>query len=210
MGCITALATAIIAVFTICLWWSTRKLWKTTIRSVEATEKAADAAKASSEALPTLERAYLYVSSVNVNMENWMYAPTDQISPIKIEVSNYGRTPAKVKEIITTIQVGKSDDEGKISYGTPDIDEIIDAAGRFIARDSTEEFDRHIHILSLVNGLVDEWHGIGVGKYHIGFSGEVRYKDIFEKDHIAYFNWCLISTFNRGFYINNPELNYTT
>jgi hypothetical protein len=36
-------------------------------------------------------------------------------------------------------------------------------------------------------------------------------KDIFEKDHIAYFDWFLKSRdYPRGFYINNPDANYTT
>ena len=77
-------------------------------------------------------------------------------------------------------------------------DTIIAAVGRFIASNSEEIFFHYLH------------SAIEDGDYYIIFSGEVRYRDIFEKDHVAYFDWSLVSRFKRGFYINNPEKNYTT
>jgi hypothetical protein len=106
------------------------------------------------------------------------------------------------------MQIDKSDGI-VISHGTPDIDEIPDAAGRFIGAEinSVQEFEYPIHIAS----LIDDWNGLGEGDYYISFSGEIRYKDIFEKDHVAYFNWLLKSrNYERGFYINDPKANYTT
>lgn len=38
----TAIATTVIAIFTVCLWWSTRKLWRTTKNSVELTKQSVD------------------------------------------------------------------------------------------------------------------------------------------------------------------------
>jgi hypothetical protein len=183
---------ALLTFFSYRLWLTNRDLWKTSEgqriamnnqveelkksidiseRATCATEKAADAAKASADDLPKAERAYLSVS-ISADMENWKNAKADQLSPIEIEVCNHGRTPAKVTEIITTIQIGKSDGI-VISHGTPDTDYILEAAGRFIGTEiySRQQFERPVYILS----LVDEWNGLGEGNYFISFSGEVRY-----------------------------------
>ncbi len=55
MGYITTIATAIIAVFTICLWWSTTKLWKTTTDAANATKRSVDN-------ISKIERAYIFVT----------------------------------------------------------------------------------------------------------------------------------------------------
>lgn len=183
--------------FTGCLVICNILLWRVTKKSADAAKEAAYAAKKSVDTIPTIERAYVYVSSVSADFESWRNVKVNQLSPISIKVSNYGRTPAKLTGIITKIQIGKSDGI-KISWESPDDNEIIDAVGRFIASNSENIFFYYIH------------NSIGDGNYNIIFSGEVRYKDIFEKDHIAYFNWPLVSRFERGFYINNPEANYTT
>ena len=203
--CLLIFFTGVLAIFTALLWLSTNKMWKATKDSADAAKKAADAAKASADDLPKVERAYLSVS-IRADMENWKNTNANQISPIDIEVCNYGRTPARVTEIITTTQIGESEDRNRINFGVPDVDEIRDAAGHFIARDSKETFSYYPHFLSIIG----EWKGIEGGDYHITFSGEVRYGDIFGKDHITYFNWSLVSRFHRGFYINDPKLNYTT
>ncbi len=172
-------------------------LWKSTQESAKAATKAANAAKKSADHIPAIERAYVYMSSVSADFESWRNTESNQLSPIIIEVRNYGKTPAKLTEIITNFQIGESRGS-KIIWGTTDEDEIIAAVGRFIASNSDEKFSHYIH------------DAIGSGDYYIKFFGEVRYIDIFGKDHIAYFNWTLVSRFNRGFYINNPEANYTT
>jgi hypothetical protein len=183
-------------------------LWQARLmkKSVEATEIAAKAAKDSADALPIAERAYLAVIHIRADMDNWKNAKDDELSPIEIGVCNHGRTPAKITEIITRLQIDKRDGI-TISRGTPDIGEIIDAPSRLIGRNYIETFSYDVRILS----LVDEWNGLGEGDYYINFAGEVRYKDIFEKDHIAYFDWILDSkNYQRGFFISSPTLNYTT
>jgi len=172
-------------------------LWSSTNKSANAAKEAADAAKKSVDTIPTIERAYVYVSSITADFESWRNTEPNKISPITIEIRNYGKTPAKLTEIITNFQIRESCGS-KIIWSPPDDDEIIDSVGRFIASNSKDVFSHYIH------------DAIGSGDYHINFFGEVRYIDIFGKNHIAYFNWTLVSRFKRGFYINNPEANYTT
>ncbi|MGP8153117.1 MAG: hypothetical protein ACLQBQ_03080 [Smithella sp.] len=205
-----AIGTMIIAAFTICLWWSTKKLWESTNIAAKATENAAnaakdsaDVAKKSAEVIPAIERAYLYVSSVNIETESWMHAKSNQILPIKVKVSNYGRTPAKVKEIIAIITIGKPDGLVVKQEIFDNNKEISDAAGRFIARDAAEVFYRPVNdILRLIN------EGFEKG-YPVSLIGEVRYQDIFKKDQTAFFDWYFVSI-HGGFYIINPDGNYTT
>ena len=159
----------LLAIFTLGLYISTCKLWQTTKKVAEATKVAADAAKKSVDTIPTVERAYVYISSVSADFESWRNTKPNQCSPINITVRNYGRTPAKLTGIITKFHIGKSDGI-RISWGTPDDDEIIDAVGRFIASNSENEFFYYIH------------DTIGDGRYNIIFSGEVKYRDIFEKE----------------------------
>lgn len=191
------LFSSLLVFFTGCLVICNILLWRVTKKSADAAKQAANAAKKSVDTLPTIERAYICVSSVSADFESWRNVKINQLSPIRIEVRNYGKTPAKLVGVITKIQVGKSDGI-KISWEPPGDEEIIDSVGRFIASNSKESFFYYMH------------SAIGDGDYHIIFSGEVRYRDIFEKDHTAYFSWSLVSRFQRGFYINNPEKNYTT
>ena len=168
-----------------------------TKKSADAAKIAAEAARKSVEIIPTIEQAYIYVSSVSADFESWRHVKGNQRSPIEITVHNYGKTPAKLVNFSTKIKIGISNGR-QIDWGDPDDDEIIDAVGRFVASSSSERFSYYIH------------DAIGDGDYHIVFSGEVKYRDIFEKDHTAFFDWDLVSRFKRGFYINNPEANYTT
>ncbi len=191
------LFSSLLVFFTGCLVICNILLWRVTKKSADAAKQAADAAKKSIDTLPTIERAYIYVSCVSADFESWRHTKPNQRSPIIITVRNYGRTPAKLTGIATKFKIGKSDGI-KISWEPPEDDEIIDSVGRFIASNFENGFSYYVH------------DTIGDGRYHIIFSGEVRYKDIFEKDHIAYFKWSLVSHFERGFYINDPDENYTT
>jgi len=193
---ITNFFNLLLVVFTFVIAFFNIKLWRTAKKSADAAKEAADATKKSVDIIPTIERAYVYVYPVSADFESWRNTKPNQRSPISITVRNYGRTPAKLTQLITKIKIGISDGI-RISWGTPDDDEIIDAVGRFIASNSENEFFYYVH------------NTIGDGNYHIIFSGEVRYRDIFEKDHIAYFKWSLVSSFERGFYINDPDENYT-
>ncbi len=187
----------LLTIFTFCLVICNVLLWWSTKKSADAAKEAADAAKKSVNTIPTIERAYIYVSSVSADFESWRGTKPNQRSPISITVRNYGRTPAKLIGIATKFQIGTSD--GKtIDWKPHEDNEIIDAVGRFIASNSENDFFYYVN------------DTFGDGRYHLIFSGEVRYKDIFEKDHTAYFRWFLVSHFERGFYINDPDENYTT
>jgi hypothetical protein len=78
-----ALFTAILAVGTLALWSSTRKLWNVT--------------RVAAEHIPRVERAYIYGGA--------NYRLTEQGQPISlvVKVNNFGKTPAFIGTIAATI-----------------------------------------------------------------------------------------------------------
>jgi hypothetical protein len=104
----TAISTLAIAIFTLFLVCYNKKMWKTTIRSVEATEIAAKAAKESAEALPAIERAYVFVE-VEYGCKNPKPHDVDYFANalygkfrdfnFQVILHNHGKTPAIVSHV---------------------------------------------------------------------------------------------------------------
>ena len=78
---ITAIATVVVAFFTGLLWYYNKKLWKTAAQSAEAAKKAADA-------LPIIERAYIFIETCGPN------SFVGNNFTIGAKISNFGKTPA--------------------------------------------------------------------------------------------------------------------
>lgn len=103
-GFLAAAATVAIAAFTWNLVRATKKLWKVAQEqsidmkdSIVASQKAAKAAQDSADALPTIERAYIF-SNIKINKD---MSDPDTIRDFEAELwlKNHGKTPAIIKEI---------------------------------------------------------------------------------------------------------------
>lgn len=101
---VTAAATAVIAFFTWTLWIATKRLWKVSLQqskdmkiSLTIARDAADAAKKSADALPAIERAYVF-SNIKINKD---MSDPDTVRDFEAELwlKNHGKTPAIIKEI---------------------------------------------------------------------------------------------------------------
>ena len=101
---VTAAATAVIAIFTFSLWWATYRMMKVVREqsidmkdSIVAAQKAARAAQDSANALPAIERAYVFS---NIKVKKDMSDP-DTVRDFEAELwlKNHGKTPAIIKEI---------------------------------------------------------------------------------------------------------------
>ncbi len=106
-GAVVAAATVLIMFFTFLLWWSTHRLWMASekqstdmkdsiaqaVRSADAAETAAVAARRSADVLPTTERAYVFVVSVR-NL-----GPTGKGIKINLTIKNEGRTPGLITDV---------------------------------------------------------------------------------------------------------------
>jgi hypothetical protein len=83
--------TGLIALFNLGLLVANCKLWKTT-------KKAADAAKKSADALPKIERAYLFTDIVPTNV-----CPHNDPLKITLSLHNEGKTPAIITDLYVNL-----------------------------------------------------------------------------------------------------------
>jgi hypothetical protein len=198
MECIAAIATVFMAIFTGCLCWSTKKLWKTTTESVKATEKAADAAQKSANAIPIAERAYLFVE---VKREE--YVPkgvleygNDRTISIDILIRNHGRTPAIISESLMNVQY-------PIIFPDGDLEKIYLANIPPSIVIASEKPFKHTSQIKIPMADMDR---IDRGDVKLECRGEIKYKDIFKKEHRTWFTWYWDHNIN-GFRISNFEYN---
>lgn len=157
-----ALITAILAIFNILLW--------------RATRKAAEAARASAEALPTIERAYLFVEPELTHDQGALF-PDEGLKMI-IKIYNGGKTPAvemrAYADIIEAIECPVSIDESK---------NIKLLKGDIIKADTTHAEP------------IDHWNIPDIGAISRSDNrsficyGRVDYKDMFEQSHFTKFCW---------------------
>ncbi len=117
---VTAAATIAIALFTLTLYWATRKLWKASQEqsrdmkaSLKIAQETAEAAKKSAEvaeiALYVAERAYLRID--NFRLDNFSIG---HYLNVHYEIHNVGHTPAQIRESLTIVDIVE-----KNSFKTP-------------------------------------------------------------------------------------------
>jgi hypothetical protein len=109
-GFIVAVATVLVAAFTFTLWRSTDRLWQAAQRqgedmklSLQISKEAADAAKASTEGLFKIERAYVFA---NVHVRNGMRIGEEPATSVTFV--NRGKTPAIVLRMRSYLTVSKA------------------------------------------------------------------------------------------------------
>jgi len=175
-------------------------------QTVAATEKAANAAKASAEALPTIERAYVFITVVEWFREEDRVITEDgtEQSTVTIWLWNPGKTPAILTRLYAiAFPTGTYPDR-------KDIGEVSDnkiPPGGFIIKDER----KWKHIEAKIRISNKQWDEIErSGRLKLLCYGRVEYKDIFGDDHETGFCWeWSPHKSHRCFYIsNNKELNY--
>ena len=171
-----AIATIVIAIFTICLWWSTKKLWK-------STDKAATAAKDSAEALLITEKAYVFVNieckeCVMVQYDNNAHEGLYDFGAY-IMITNYGKTPATIIRI-----------EGSISLDNVK-DIIVDKTdipkGIVLGTSERDNFKR----ISAGEKRIDERqrNNIATGDSIPYCYGKIKYENVFGDVYTTSFCW---------------------
>jgi hypothetical protein len=198
---VTAVFTVVLAISTILLWSSTDRLWKAGERQIESAIKSANAAKEAAEALPKLERAYVFFgSATSVGMIEFSVATTQKTVVFNYTYFNHGRTPA----IIKAVQV----DARYIRTGFPE--PFGDDGGKlptdFVFGADRESKPNEGRVLIKVTDYQDAKKGIG----NIFFWGRIDYEDVFGKPHTS----ALCSEWhfgqNRFVISGGKELNYNT
>jgi len=167
-GSVAAFATIVIAGFTVLLWRSTHKMWK-------ATKDTAQAALKTAEALPTIEKAYLFVDvelRQHEQFKRW---------EVIIKIYNGGKTPAIdlqgyadfIESSVCPININEANSirltKGNIMKAGEEHIEPVAGPASWTIPDAEQ----------LINSP---------NKNSICY-GRVDYRDIFEKAHSVYFCW---------------------
>ncbi len=185
----------LLAAFTWGLFISTRKMWK-------STEKAANAAKDAAEALPLVERAYIFVT-----IEVMEPKPHDNVLGDKsfydfranIRMYNYGKTPAIVKNIRKEICLER--------VSISESDKLETPAGIFLGNNG----DAAELVKKTISG--DQLNKIDTRNMPVFCYGRIKYQDIFKKWHETGFCWeyRIISIDKGGKWVESgkyKEMNY--
>ena len=175
-------------------------------KTVRATKEAADAARKNAEALPEVERSYLFIYTVEWFREEDRILTengTDQ-STITVWVLNAGKTPAVLRRLNLDAAI-------RDSYPTreeihPIIDNTIPDGKIMRSTNKADAFTAKVRIST------EQWGRIEKSQTKLLCYGRIEYKDIFGKDHATGFcyEWSPHEA-HRCFYIsNNKDLNYYT
>lgn len=211
---ITVAATIFIAVFTWTLTRATKKLWKVSQKQSEhmetsiviaqqaaaASQKSAEAAEKSADALPAMERAYIFVevrrknpkARLTINFKNFC----------EIVVRNYGKTPAIVRYIETFVTV---------LYGiTPEIEikrtGIMPKMESIIVSGGEEVIDIDTTAIS-----EEKWNDVANNpNARLLCYGLIQYEDVFGKCHDTSWCWWLNLITTKDFqFLDHPNNYYT-
>jgi len=210
-GFVSAAATVVIAAFTLTLWYATRKLWKVSQEqsrhmktSIDITKKAANAAKANTDNLSIIERAYIFSKveleePINIGDVGW-----PQRLFVRLSLVNHGRTPAIIKEIACHVgmyplnQVRGDDLTKKEKHF---------ALNAFIAG-GKECFEDNKPITITLADYRDMRNTKNIRT--IFCFGCIKYTNIFGQDHFHGFCWEFSAPYNQFALSPNDELNYNT
>ena len=170
--------------------------------TVKATEKAANAAKESADALPTIEKAFMFVTNLEWKPNTdgaKFHAIGDNI--IEAILFNGGKTPAILDKVFMTHTIRKEyphrAEIGKLANVTPDNTIVKSGDSTFATIDIT---------LSQ-----DQWTEMVLHKNKLLCYGRIEYTDIFGKNHETGFCWeCANPQGSTLTVSNTKELSYYT
>jgi len=175
---VIAAFTIVLALSTIGLWLSTEKLWSVTRMTAKAAQDSADA-------LPVIERAYIFIKpEIVFPPDFWWRKDTDVAAntiSVKYVFTNHGKTPAVIRSIDARFNMWTDAPDNiqhmpsKILGGEPVLEasESTSPDEEFIQRKLTA-----IEVEAIENGHAYLW-----------FYGSIIYEDIFKKKRVTRFRW---------------------
>ena len=178
-----ALATAIMTIFTGCLVVCNIYLWR-------STDKAANAAQKAAEALPTIERAYVFV---NMNGAVSNLIKNICLFTVPINLINQGKTPAILKKIYAGIIITKITIDKLTKVQAEEFIEEIpfysmentDSDKREIR--GAESWSNYIPIKVNFNDFSEFFNADNPSKLYC--CGKVIYDDVMKNSHTTWFCW---------------------
>lgn len=211
---IIALATVAIAFFTYTLWRATSGLFmvakeqsrdmKNSIEIAQqaaiAAQQSAKAAEKSANALPAMERAYIFVE---VRRKNPKARLTINFNAFcEVVIRNYGKTPARIRYV---------ERFANVFYGvTPEIDinrtGIMPQIERIIISGGEEIIDVDTAAIS-----AEKWDdAVKNPDARLLCYGLIQYEDIFGENHNTGWCWCFEPITTKDFHFLDHPNNYHT
>lgn len=201
---LTAGATIAIAFFTFTLWRATSKMMKVAQEqskdmkaSIAIAKKSADAAKASADNLPIVERAYVFANVKFGGINGLSNGDVEFLALLYLK--NYGRTPAIIKEI--AFMGGNYPNypvKETFGKGHHPIEPFVASGEKFYE-------DRWIFIIT-----ESQWEKIILRNSTIYCFGCIKYITIFGEEHSHGFCWEYSDPDTKFALSPNDELNYNT
>lgn len=166
----TAIGTVALALITLGLAIATYKLFRATV------DLARDAKK-SAEAVPKLERAYVFA----IVEGSLHHTPSGTLPAIiTVTFTNHGRTPALIKGIYVNVFLDKSAPP-KLVRSASGLQEI--PSGLVIGAGKDLEFKYPFHLNDFIAGELDRGESIAF------CLGEIEYEDVLNGRHVTGFCW---------------------
>ncbi|MGP8052151.1 MAG: hypothetical protein ACLPYB_16300 [Desulfobaccales bacterium] len=199
---VISVATAFIAAFTVMLWFTNRKLWKVSYIAAKAAEKSAKAAEKSADALPAIERAYLYVYVSPKNVSKFVIGE----NLVEVTVSNCGRTPAIIKNIVAIS--GYFNTPPAICQGIP----IPIKPHETIIAGRPHPDEEMPFVFKITIADSDQMEDVIRENSHMGIfiHGCIKYEDIFRNPQETRFYWRYIYSSHTFIRVEDKERNYQT
>jgi hypothetical protein len=181
-------AALVAVVFLQFIWMIRQEKWMR--RNVKIANEAADAAKKSADALPAIERAYLFVKIKMYNPEPEGIAGTIDDTPqfntdnVKVIVTNRGKTAALLTGIPYKIKV----------MGNAIIDVVLTeftyyCGSAIPSGTSIIESKEEVTLTADFFMTKPEWRQITMGESFLTCLGCIHYEDVFGNPHRTVFCW---------------------
>lgn len=206
-GIVVALATVAIAFFTYTLWRATSGLFgvaqeqfRDMKTSLAAAQKAADAAEKSANALPAMERAYIFVTVRRKDPKKRL--TVDWNNFCEIVIKNQGKTPAVIRYIesfATVLSDITPEIEIKLTGIMPRIEKVIQSGEEYVINvdTSTIKEDKLSDITNKPNT-------------RLLCYGLVQYEDVFGESHDTGWCWWFEPITTKDFHFLDHPNNYRT
>jgi hypothetical protein len=183
-----------------------------TARLAEATEIAANAARDSAAAMPTLERAYLFVETAPLDENDLRLrprlirtyghenTPPNAATTVRYQIVNHGKTPAISKAMSFRLQYRADTDGPALQAVSPNpIGEIVVSGGAIYPSPEILPYDAKVESPKLYSHKLavqlaqtlrtEEVERMGRGLFYLVFLGRIVYDDVFGQEHETRVCW---------------------
>lgn len=192
----------LLVLFNALLAFFTYRLWHETARLAKATQASILIAQEAAEALPKIERAYVFVE-VKLEQDIAHTPSGNTASPIMVYITNHGKTPAILTRLRGYALIQSTAPSELHTF--PRSDDPM-PEGIVIAAGATYPLQVTCHVSD------SEWGQLGTLEKRLFCCGVVDYRDVLGRQKTTGYCWHLLDHLRHQRFVVSPNtpLNYTT